>query len=139
MKIITPVILLSFIFFAAVAANDLKEANLEKDLEKDDYDFDDDDYTSDDNEDIIYSNMISQKKPTTPPPPTILPSSQTLIRSPSQITPPNCKKWRCKMNGYTPNWTQFVSSFCKDNYQKLNIMAKANCQDQFCQKVCEKF
>ncbi len=83
--------------------------------------------------------MISQKKPTTSPPPKILPSSQTLIRSPSPISAPNCKKWRCKLNGYTPIWLPNVSDTCKNHYQSLSWNFKAQCQDKFCQKVCEKF
>lgn len=156
MKSVKPIVLLSFLFFASVIAddysepissnNDLTVFDENEDLVNDDGA--DEDYNSDENEDIVYTNMISKKTPS-PPPPVKFPSSSTLIKSPhpsssynfpsSSFTPPTCKKWRCKLNGYVPIWTSSVTDFCKDNYSKLGWQQKANCQDQFCVKVCEKF
>jgi len=144
MKSVKPVVLLSFLFFVAVASNDFREAEADYEVsdleERDDVLGDDYDYDDGDNEDIIYSGMISSKPAPNPP---SRPSSPSLIKSPpssfAPIQPPPCKKWRCRLNGYVPIWTASVSSLCKDNYAKLGIMAKANCQDQFCQKVCASF
>jgi len=156
MRSVKPIVLLSFLFFASVIADDFSEPiSTNSDVEdfdgNEDYDVNDsdvEDYDSDENEDIVYSNMIS-KRPPLPPPPTKYTSSASLIKSPppsssyippsSSFTPPTCKKWRCKLNGYVPIWTSSVTAFCKDNYSKLGWQQKANCQDQFCVKVCEKF
>ncbi len=146
MKSVKPILLFSFLLFAGVFASDFDEHIVNNNEladynDSDDLDLSDDEDFAADDEDIIYSGMISAKPPPTPPPVNRLPSSSSLVKTPTAppTTPPPCKKWRCKMNGYTPIWTSKVSSYCKDNYAKLGIMAKASCQDQFCEKVCEKF
>lgn len=138
MKNMKPIVLLSFLFFASVIAEplDYESSNEVADLDNSDDFYDEDqvadaDY-DDENEDIIFGGMVSAKPQS--PPPKFLPSAPSLIKA-----PPPCKKWRCQLNGYTPIWLPSVSSYCKDNYDKLGIMAKANCQDQFCQKVCASF
>ncbi len=145
MKSVKPILLLSFLFFASVIADDYSEPistnnEVENFDSNEDYGLEDsdvEDYDSDENEDIIYTNMISKKTPS-PPPPLKYPSSASLIKSPP-TTPPPCRKWRCSMNGYVPKWKPDVSAACRDNYSKMGIMTKAVCQDQFCVKVCEKF
>lgn len=147
MKSVKPVFILSFFFFASILASDVNEPitnNLANYNDNDELDFTDDedydeDYVDDNDEDIIYSRMVSAKPSPTPPPAFKLPSSPSLVKTPTAPPTTICKKWRCTMNGYTPVWTSKVSSYCKDNYAKLGIMAKASCQDQFCEKVCEKF
>ena len=135
MKIITPVILLSFIFFAAVAANDFTEPDADYELDaledSDDMLGNDFDYDDGENEDIVYTGMVSAKPPTPS-----LPTSSSMIKSPS---PPVCKKWRCSMNGYIPNWKPNAISFCTKDYLKLSIYNKAYCQENYCEKTCASF
>lgn len=144
MKSIKPIVFISFLFFAAVAANDFTEPEADyevSDLEdSDDMLGEDFGYDAGENEDIIYSRMISAKPVAKPP---RLPSSPILIKSPpSSFTPtqpPVCKKWRCRLNGYTPIWVSYAPTFCTQNYGKLSWQAKAKCQDDYCQKTCVSF
>ena len=144
MKSVKPIVLLSFLFFASVVADDFTEpitndishkVNEVDDIDDSDYDFDD----NDEDEDIVYTTgMISAKSP--PPPPVVsLPSSQSLIKSPPSIQVSSCKKWRCGMNGYIPIWKSNVPVFCTKDYLKLPVMDKAYCQTNFCQQVCASF
>ena len=143
MKSVKPIVLLSFLFFASIIADDLSDPISTNNNEISDYEDSDDfdyDYNDDDDEDIIYTGMISAK-PAPTPPPVKGNTSPSLIKTPvaPPTTPPPCKKWRCSMNGYIPKWKPDVSVACRDNYSKMGIMTKAVCQDQFCEKVCEKF
>jgi len=151
MRSVKPILLLSFLLFASTLAEDFSEP-LNNDVSNiEESDFDDDfgleDYDDDENEDIIYSGMISNKKSPPPPPPSfgsILPSSSSFVKAPvpiqkSPIQINTCKRWRCQLNGYTPIWNSNAPSFCKDNYQKLSMDKKADCQKNFCYQVCASF
>ena len=135
MKNFKPIVLLSFLFFTSVISDDfsqpLVDSNEVADFDdSEDFDFDNiDDFDNDENEDIVYTGMVSTNPKTTPNSP----------KAPVVAPVVTCKKWRCSMNGYIPNWKPNVPSLCTKDYVKLSINYKAYCQDNFCEKVCEKF
>ena len=146
MKSVKPILLLSFLFFASVIADDFSEpvANLESSNEIEDYDdsdefdFDDLDFGNED-EDIVYTNMISKKPP--PSPTSGLSNSKVqpvsnFIPAGNTVSSQMCKKKRCKLNGYIPIWNSDVTALCRDNYSKLSWSSKASCQERYCMQVC---
>lgn len=146
MKSVKPIVLLSFFFFASVIAEDVTESytvgesnDISEFDDLDDFDFDN--YNDSNDEDIIYSGMISSKKSPLPPPPSSLLKlpTQTYKHTSQTNAQVSCKKWRCKLNGYVPIWKSDVTTSCKELYNKLSWQSKAQCQDKYCEKVCDKF
>jgi len=140
MRSVGPILLLSFLLFASTLAEDFSE-QLNNDFSNiEESDFDDnfglEDY--DENEDIILGWFQIKKSPPPPPPSfgTKLPSSSSFVKvtvpiQKSPIQSNTCKRWRCKLNGYTPIWNSDAPLFCKDNYQRLSMEKKADCQRNF--------
>jgi len=136
MKSVKPIVLLSFLFFASVIADDFSEpvANFESSNEIEDFDDSDEfDFGADmdfgnEDEDIVNTEGAR-----------VLPSSPNLIKAPAaQNTVPVCKKYKCKMNGNNLVWDPllFAPSNCKQNYEKLANVLKFRCQ-AFCVKECD--
>jgi len=136
MKSVKPIVLLSFLFFASVIADDFSEpvANFESSNEIEDFDDSDEfDFGADmdfgnEDEDIVNTEGAR-----------VLPSSPNLIKAPAApSTVPVCKKYKCKMNGNNLVWDPllFAPSNCKQNYEKLANVLKFRCQ-AFCVKECD--
>ena len=132
---------------------------IEEEYGNDDAEEEDDDMDyldNDENEDIVYTGMISSKKPTASPPPSGLSKTQSIlvnnalptklgpVSSPplpsfSGVTSATCKRWRCKLNGYTPIWKPGTPDSCSKIYGKLSMASRADCQNKYCEQVCAQF
>ena len=123
---------------------------IEEEYGNDDAEEEDDDMDyldNDENEDIVYTGMISSKKPSAPPQQSVLVNNALPTKlgpassSPSfsGVTSAACKRWRCKLNGYTPIWKSGTPPSCSENYNKLSMTSKADCQNKYCEQVCAQF